>query len=322
MALAHRYSIEDYTKVIFNNTFVLSDDVISNIRELTLSLNLTITTPIHTTKSSTMTKSHYRDRGGGDRGGSSGGSGGPSDNSWENLRTFKSTVIEKKEGVSKTIADIRSCLNKMSSKNYEKNKELIIQYIESNTENIKPIAQAIFDIASTNKFFSEIYAELYRELFFKYDTFKDILDEFISTYVGTMHDIRYVAPNDNYDDFSAFNKKNDSRKATSTFITNLVKKEVLDNTLLIHLITQIKNILFDFMEQPDKIYELDEIMENFYILITDCMVLLLQNKSEWDIIFQSIRQISEYKSKEKPSLSTRAIFKCMDIIDILKKKSK
>ena len=74
------------------------------------------------------------------------------------------------------------------------------------------------------------------------------------------------------------------------------------------------------MEQPNKTYELDEIMENYFILVTECMTILLQNPGEWDIIYQSIRQISEYKPKEKPSLSTRAIFKCMDIIDMKKNK--
>ena len=38
------------------------------------------------------------------------------DVSWENVRNFKSTVIEKKEGIEKKKNDVRICLNKMSIK--------------------------------------------------------------------------------------------------------------------------------------------------------------------------------------------------------------
>ena len=35
--------------------------------------------------------------------------------SWENVRNFKSTVMEKKEGIEKKKNDVRICLNKMST---------------------------------------------------------------------------------------------------------------------------------------------------------------------------------------------------------------
>ena len=305
----NRYTIEDYTKIIFDNNYVLSEDVLVKIRELTITLNIIPANKVNISKNEDREdRKNRRDR-----------ECQIKDDSWENLRSFKSTVIEKKEGIVKTISDIRSCLNKMSSKNYEKNKDSIVQFIEENTENIGMIAQSIFDIASTNKFFSEVYAELYRELFLKYDVFKSILDDFILKYVENIRNIKYVAPTDNYDDFSAFNKKNDTRKATSTFITNLVKKGVINTSVYIDIVSQIKNIIYDFMEQDNKTCELDEIMENFFILITECIALLIENSSVWSSIRESVVKISGYKSKDKPSLSSRAIFKCMDIIDIEKK---
>jgi hypothetical protein len=313
-SMQKRYSMDDYTKVIFDNTYVLSDNVITIIRKLAETLNISTTTTTNVTTNNHSNHSNHSNH-------KHNSKREHKNESWENLRSFKSTVIEKKEGVDKTISDIRICLNKMSNKNYEKNKESIIQYIESNEENIIPIANAIFDIASTNKFFSDIYAELYRELFNKHDAFKQVLDDFVSKYVANMNDINYVAPTDNYDAFSAYNKKNDARKATSTFIINLVKKGVIHNSVLFNIIQQIKIILYDLIEQPNKIYELEEIMENFYILITESISILLQNEGEWQIIRESIKQISEYKAKEKLSLSTRAIFKCMDILDLEKKTS-
>jgi hypothetical protein len=36
---------------------------------------------------------------------------------WEKQKAFKATVIDKKEGIEKSINDIRICLNKISNKN-------------------------------------------------------------------------------------------------------------------------------------------------------------------------------------------------------------
>ena len=103
-----------------------------------------------------------------------------SDNeNWETVRTvFKTTVIEKAndEGVDKWIQDIRSCINKISNKNYDKQSTNIIEYIDKcvenkdessetdNKENLKKIANFIFSVASTNKFYVDLYATLYVEL--------------------------------------------------------------------------------------------------------------------------------------------------------------
>lgn len=299
-----RYTLEDYTKVIFDNTYVLTPEIIIIIHDLATILNVTNT---QNTVLVTMKMNHRKDR---DRKG--GSEKELKHESWDTLRSFKSTVIEKKDGVEKTIGNIRICLNKISAKNYEKNKETIIQYIEENENDIQAIAQSIFDIASTNKFFSELYAELYKELIQRFNPFQTILDAFIAKYIETMYDIEYVNATDNYDKFCLYNKKNDARKATSVFITNLVKKGVLNIDLLINLVCQINSILCDYIEKPDKTNEVEEITENFYILVTETIHI---EHISWCQVLNSIKIISQYKSKEKPSLSTRAIFKCMDILD-------
>jgi hypothetical protein len=326
-----RYSIYDYTNVIFNNNYLLSDRVLDIIQNLSVALNISNTT-VSTKISSSSNRREYREK---DRNNIT-----DVNESWETLRSFKSTVIEKKEGIEKTIADIRSCLNKISAKNYEKNKEMIIQYINDNPEHIMVCAQSIFDIASTNKFFSEIYAELYRELIGLFEPFQTILTDFITSYVKNIQDIKYANPEENYDKFCLYNKKNDIRKATSTFITNLVKKGVLNVNILISLIGQIESILFESIEVVDKKNEVEEIVENLYILITESFIIfkpLHNSNNPFEFIqgsdssnesprtlyenqvLKPIREFIRYKANDKPSISTRAIFKCMDIIDMEKK---
>ena len=116
---------------------------------------------------------------------------------WELIRSFKSTKIEKKEGVEKNINHIRVLLNKISNKNYDTQKIVLLDSIaeciqeSGSPEDIEKINQAIFDIVSTNKFFSEIYAQLYKELMERFPVFGDILQKYIQVYKRSIDEIHF-----------------------------------------------------------------------------------------------------------------------------------
>jgi hypothetical protein len=87
------------------------------------------------------------------------------DDDWENVRktiVFKPTKIVEKEGLEKILNDIRISLNKISAKNYESQRDIIIENINNimnndneNKENdMKLIVNSIFEIAINNKFLS------------------------------------------------------------------------------------------------------------------------------------------------------------------------
>lgn len=245
--------------------------------------------------------------------------------SWSAIRDFKPTVIiEKKEGISQWISDIRGSLNKISVKNYDVNSNIIIEKIReirnsdvTSEEELKNVATNIFDIASTNKFFSEIYANLYKRLLDEFpDIFSSILDICIQGFSETMKTINYVDQNVNYDDFCKYNKDNDKRKATSVFITNLVKAGVLPISTVIHLIHELYEILELYMKEPKKLNEVEEITENIFLLLTNDSDIL--RKSVFEIKPQ-IQSLSQLKPKELPSMSSRAIFKYIDILEKMNK---
>ena len=48
---------------------------------------------------------------------------------WESVRNFKTTKIDTKEGVEKSINNIRILLNKISAKNYELQKNVILDSV-------------------------------------------------------------------------------------------------------------------------------------------------------------------------------------------------
>jgi len=209
-------------------------------------------------------------------------------------------------------------------KNYETNRVLIIERINvikekynTSEEEIKKIASNIFDIASTNKFFSEIYANLYKSLMHEFpDIFTSILDVCIRGFTETIKNIKYVDQNINYDDFCKYNKENDKRKATAVFITNLAKTDVIPISTVIALIHEMYSILIEYMKEAGKLNEVEEITENIFLLLTNYGDILRESIAE---LKPKIKQLAELKPKELPSMSSRAIFKYIDIFEKMNK---
>lgn len=251
----------------------------------------------------------------------------PSEDSWFNPHVFKpTTIIDKLEGTDKIMNDIRASLNKISNKNYDANRDIIIgllnvliqQKTEDTEKDLIKIGNNIFDIASTNKFFSEIYAKLYKDISEKFpEIFNSILAIFLDGFTNTMKTIRYVDQKDNYDEFCKYNKENDKRKATSMFITNLVKNKVIESEVLISIIDTIQEILQEYINEENRVNEVEEIIENIFLLLTN-NVAFLKSCANTKII-TTIRDFSKIKPKELPSFSSRSIFKCLDILDKLSK---
>jgi hypothetical protein len=251
---------------------------------------------------------------------------------WEKMKAFKTTQLEKKDGIEKIIDNIRVCLNKISNKNYESQRDIIIQYIKEIMENnnaednlfeleLSKITKSIFEIASSNKFYSELYAILYKDLINSFNYFQDNIDPFINEYMEHIQKIHYVDPKIDYDKYCDYNKKNDIRKAMSAFIVNLSKNEIITKKIVIDTIIYLEELVLSYCDIDDKTNEIEEITENLFILITKSFV-DMNSHPTWENVINNIKNIAQMKSKEHKSLSTRALFKYMDILDFIKKEQK
>ena len=294
------YSLNDFNEIVFNGNVnytldISTEQIITNLASI---LGITNTDSLPTPKYTNSNKSRALKK--------------EIDESWLQPK-FKTTVLEKKDGV---MNSIRSCLNKLSEKNYDTNKIELLELINNlDSEQLTIVANNIFDIASTNKFYSKIYAKLYKELLNKFTIFNEILQNFISVFTETMKNIQYVEQNKNYDEFCEYNKKNDKRKATSVFIVNLVSNEVLSVSTLSDIVMKVQRVMIEYMNVSDKTNEVEEITENLFLLIHS----ILKNTNEWPTILENITHISKCKAKDYPSLTSRCIFKHLDILDIIEK---
>jgi hypothetical protein len=250
---------------------------------------------------------------------------------WEKIKAFKTTQIEQKEGIEKLINDVRVCLNKISNKNYETHRDAIIQYIKEITENKQSESQAetellkikksIFEIASTNKFYSELYALLYKDLINTFESFKENIEPFINEYIDSIQNINYVDPKVDYDKYCEYNKENDKRKAMSAFIVNLSKNDIIEKNIVVNKIIYLEDLVLKYCDIENKTNEVEEITENLFILVTKSFTGMM-NEPDWEIVINNIKHLAQLKSKEHKSLSSRALFKFMDILDFIKKEQK
>jgi hypothetical protein len=347
MALVGKsYSLEDFNKLIFSeNQYILPESVFAVFKTIESSIDIpTFTAPVSNTSShyeNTFPNKRDRDNSDGytrDRSTHSSSSkprdsgsrkpkkdSPPSTEDWGMMRNFKTTKMEAKSGVDKTINDLRIHLNKLSAANYTKQRDTIIaelrQYIDSGnstSENNQKVASAIFQIVSSNKFLSELYSELYSELMREFSLFGDLLGEFIASFHETVRTIEYINPDENYDEFCRITKANDRRKSTTLFIANIMKKGVLSVQVVMDLLNKFLQSINMYVREPERVNHVEEIAENIYILISSCSAEFKQ-LPEWKLIFPTILLFS---NKDVPpefvSTSNRIMFKFMDILDSTK----
>jgi len=252
-----------------------------------------------------------------------------SDTDWNLLRNFKATTIEKKEGIALSIDKIRKHLNKMTDKTYDKLYEQIIQEIELiNTDSLenedickelKRIGDSIFDIASSNGFYSKMYAKLYKELICKYNFMKKIFKDNLNSEVYIFKDFAYCNPDTDYDQFCKNNKVNEKRRSLGLFYINLMLYDVVPATKIISMINDVQDELTSFIKKENNVDIVNEMSELLYILIVNGKPMLKTIEEEWEQIVTRVELVSALKNKSYPSISNKTIFKHMDILESIKK---
>lgn len=315
-----QYKLSDIQCIYEKNEYELLD----NVKDVFLHLDKLIPDEqihqIPLTRNERSYDRNHKQRNRRHRGGMNRGYSSTNDmDNWEAIRDFKPT--EKKEiiGLDKEINELRSFLNKMSKANYETQKELIVEKINNlfskdnmEIDDVNKVVDCVFDTCSTSKFLSELYADLYVELVGYHDNFGNKLDTFISIFKESLNNIKYVNPDDDYDGFCNYNLINESRKANSMFIVNLMIRDMISQNEFIDLLKMMQNTSLDYINKEGKVHEVEEITENVYLLVTHSKE-LLNTQDLWIPIKEHISYFSTLKSKDYPSLSNRCRFKYMDM---------
>jgi len=269
---------------------------------------------------------------------------------WDTILSFQKTELKKKEGIELSIDNIRSALNKLTDKTYASMLATILKEIaalftasredtseEHNTVAVMDrVASSIFNTASSNAFYSEIYARLFQDLMAKekepdheqYAVFRGVFERNLASFMSLFETIEYCDPKKNYDKFCDINKANEKRKAMSLFIVNLMKIGIVEKAQVLGLMRQIQELMYSNMRQEGKTNEVDELAENLFIMVKHSHAVFKSASSDKETCdtfatrVEQIQEVSKMKIKSKPSITNKTIFKHLDMLDEIYGKAK
>ena len=245
------------------------------------------------------------------------------DDEWENVKSFQSTKIDSKTGIDADFDNIRALINKITQKNYSEICSKIIENIDTlisnNSESdLSGIGSNIFEIASSNRYYSEMYAQLYTDLSNKFEFVKDKHEENLMKFTDLFNNIDYVDPNENYDRFCEINKINEKRKSLAAFYINLMNYGIISKNVIISITRDLLSKVYEFIYIENKKNEIEELTETISILYKKDLYDNCDDyeKIEGFTINEIIEKIANSKIKDYKSLTNKSLFKFMDLIDM------
>lgn len=326
----HRYTLDNITTILFAGfDYKLPDEVLENISNLALQVGSPdyVKTPVFQKRENPL-KSDVaaKDTPGYKKNKRSKGHEITNDDDWQPNRSFQPTKIEGKVGLDSQIDTVRAYLNKLTDKNYIDMRNKIIEILDKliveniTADDMSRFSSIIFEIASTNRFYSKMYAELYSDLSSKYEMLIDTFEANFRTFTDLFNVIEYVDPATNYDRFCEINKTNEKRKSLASFYLNLMANGVIPKIQIINIIRNLlaqiytniviedkKNVVEELTETVGILYKkelCDEFTENDYELIDGLT------------ISAAVKRIANSKVKDFKSLTNKSLFKFMDLIEM------
>jgi|694.fasta_scaffold00827_20 hypothetical protein len=249
---------------------------------------------------------------------------------WESIRAFQATELKKREGIDAHLDGIRSDLNKITDKTYDEVFAALCVRInelkdEPDASLLMTVGEAIFNTASSNHFFSAVYARLFHQLLQTYsDVFETVFHSNFNQFMGLFKTIEHADAKKDYTRFCEVNKTNDKRRAMSMFIINLMKVGVIAPMQILDIVQQLQSLIQEHMRQTDHSNEVEELTENLFIILKGAHQHLSEaHKEEWDAVILEVEFNSHLKPKNAkyPSITNKTIFKHMDILDEINKKN-
>lgn len=274
----------------------------------------------NTTVSGSKEYSHGNNRRRGNR-----GADFVSDEDWNSIRSFQATKMDiNKSGSNADLDMIRTLTNKLSDKNYNEIRDKIIELIEKmetvdKVDDLNEVSANIFDIASSNRYYSKIYADLYSDLSSKFDFIKAACDENFMRFTDLFNNIEYVDSSENYDKFCEINKINEKRKSLASFYLNLMIKGVINKDKIVEIIRNLLSKIYEYISIDNKKNEVDELTETVALLyskkIFNGKSRIEKEKIDGLTIHEIVKKIADSNIKNYKSLTNKALFKFMDLME-------
>uniref|UniRef100_A0A6C0FDJ8 MIF4G domain-containing protein n=1 Tax=viral metagenome TaxID=1070528 RepID=A0A6C0FDJ8_9ZZZZ len=266
------------------------------------------------------------------------------DTSWgDNLKNdanTKSNIVFKAPTPKKTLTivesttqSVRSILNKIGTSNTDSMVSSLIEIIDDmlecgddiTGEDVHNISENITNVMSSNSFYSDVYSQIYVYLLDKYSFIQETLQSKLTEYIPSYNNVIDVNPDENYDLFCSKNKENDIRRANTLFFTNLSKHHKIESSILVDFIMKLCEKIASNIQIPDSITMIDEMIENISIILSNNKEIYKEldkkvsfsDDKDINTIGKYLLMLSKTKPKTFAGLSTKSLFKLMEIMEEL-----
>ena len=235
--------------------------------------------------------------------------------SYKQNNNFNSTFIKKNN--EEYMNNLFKFFNKLTDKNYDKISCQIINLINKNydSSNNKFIIDNFFNIIITNSIFCALYAKIFSLMVKEDNSFILFFNNKIENYLNDFNCIKYISPNENYDDYCKYIKQIENLKNFTNFLIECLDYEICNISKISYIIIFLENNIIKNINNEKNLKLNENYCLNIYIMIKKCINSLI-NESNWIVIKNNLDIIYNSNGLGK---NKRIHFNIMDINDIIDK---
>jgi len=242
-------------------------------------------------------------------------------NDWASIRGFNKTVVVEDERSENevVISEMKKQLNKLTNDNYVVIRDKIFEILYNHDVNNKcmdEINEVIFAISSSNAFFANVYARFMKDMIGKYESMRSVFESHLSGVMSRFDTVRCGNPDENYDEFCKINKENDERRALVGFFVQLCLIDMVPAERIVDIFYKLYDVVDKERTNKASMSRIEEVITTVFGLVSGSLPFLKEH-TKYDDIVEKVSAIANINKKANPGVSNKAIFKMLDLVDII-----
>jgi hypothetical protein len=242
-------------------------------------------------------------------------------NDWASIRSFNKTVVVEDERSENevVISEMKKQLNKLTNDNYDVIRDKIFEILYNHDVNDKcmgEINEIIFTISSGNAFFANVYARFMKDMIVKYESMRKVFESNLDGVMSRFDTVRCGNPDENYDEFCKINKENDERRALVGFFVQLCIIDMVPVDKIMDIFYKLYDVVEKERTNKASMSKIEEVITTIFGLVSGSMSFIKGHEKHADIV-EKVNAIANINKKTNPGLSNKAIFKMLDLVDVI-----
>jgi hypothetical protein len=235
-------------------------------------------------------------------------------------QNFKSTRLQKRDGIEGAIDRLRKHINKMSDRTYSRLRDKAFAEIDgqSGAADSSDVSEALLDLVSSNAFYAQLYASFYTALLERYPQMRVTLETQLGSATRALSEVTYCDPKVDYDKFCDNNRLNARRRASGLFYVHLAARGIVTVDEVATIIRSLQVSLAQTPMAGDTGPVRDELSELLFQMLSPAVAVCLRRAREWGAVRRAVEDYATNKPDATRGLTGKSVFRHMDILDALR----